>query len=63
MTDPYETLKNLNDSHNKIMADPNIPANQKGEIILSLTPAIENISKSLPVHISQAKKEEEASSI
>jgi hypothetical protein len=59
MTNPYETLKTLNETLNKIIVNPNIPANQKGEIILNLTRAIENISKSLPAHIPETKKEEE----
>jgi hypothetical protein len=41
-----ETLKNLNETLNKIIVDPNILANQKGKIILNVTRAIENISKS-----------------
>jgi hypothetical protein len=56
MTTAYETLKNLNDSLNKIIAAPNIPANQKGKIILNLTRAIENISKSLLAYIQETEK-------
>jgi hypothetical protein len=56
MTNPYETLKNLNETLNKIIANPNIPANQKEKIILNLTRAIENITKSLPAYIPEAKK-------
>jgi hypothetical protein len=51
-------LKNLNDTLNKICADPNIPADKKAEIVINLSQTIKIISKSLPAQAPEVNKEE-----